>query len=375
MATIVVSGALANKPHNGGEAWVRLSWIEGFRRLGHDVYFVEQVATGAPFEESLHLAWFRQVTSGFGLADRAALISDDGRSIYGSTSRALESLAKEADLLVNISGNLSWRPMMSRLRRTAYVDIDPGFTQFWHQQGVALVPQHDVYFTIAANLGRGDCSIPPAGLPWKITRQPVVLSQWPVVKSAPDRFTTIASWRGPFGPIEHNGRRLGVKAHEFRKLVMLPAKVRQRLEIALSIDSGDEADLQKLLANGWVLVAPSAVAATPEAFRSYVQQSGGEFSVAQGMYVDTHSGWFSDRTVRYLASGKPALVQETGFSRELPTGCGLLSFTGEADAATAAAAIAADYDAHCAAAREIAERYFAHDIVLPRFLEDAGGLR
>jgi hypothetical protein len=93
------------------------------------------------------------------------------------------------------------------------------------------------------------------------------------------------------------------------------------------------------------------------------------------MYVDTHSGWFSDRSVRYLASGKPALVQETGFSRELPTGCGLLSFTGEADAATAAAAIAADYDAHCAAAREIAERFFAHDIVLPRFLEDAGGLR
>jgi hypothetical protein len=375
MGTILVSGALANKPRNGGEAWVRLSWIEGFRQLGHDVHFVEQIAGGASFDESLHLAWFREVTTAFGLADRAALICDDGRTIYGSTVAELQSLAADADLLVNISGNLAWQPMLSRLRRTAYVDIDPGFTQFWHVQGVARIPQHDLYFTIAANLGRSDCSIPTCGLPWKTTRPPVVLSQWPVVRGDPDCFTTIASWRGPFGPIEHDGKRLGVKAHEFRKVMSLPAKVRQRLEIALSIDAGDEADRQKLLVNGWRLVAPADVAATPQVFQQYVQQSGGEFSAAQGMYVDTNSGWFSDRTVRYLASGKPVLVQETGFSRELPTGRGLLTFASEAEAVVAAAAIAADYDAHCVAARAIAAQYFAHDVVLPRFLDDAGGVQ
>ena len=376
MSTILISGALANKPRNGGEAWVRLSWIEGFRQLGHDVHFVEQIADGAPFDEAVHLAWFRDVTEAFGLADRAVLICNDGHTIYGGTSAGLLSLAADADLLVNISGNLRWQPMMSRLRRKAYVDIDPGFTQFWHEQGIAPIPQHDHYFTIAANLGRPECPIPSAGLSWKTTRQPVVLSQWPVVPAVePDRFTTIASWRGAFGPIEHRGRRLGVKAHEFRKVLSLPTKVKQRMELALSIDDGDEADRRSLLANGWKLVVPGQVAATPEAFRTYIQQSGGEFSAAQGMYVDTHSGWFSDRTVRYLASGKPVLVQETGFSDTLPSGKGLVSFRAESDAAEGAAAIAADYVEHCAAARAVAERCFAHDVVLPRFLDDVGGLR
>ena len=376
MSTILISGALANKPRNGGEAWVRLSWIEGFRQLGHDVHFVEQIATGAPFDEGVHIAWFRDVTATFGLADRSTLICNDGQTIYGGTSAGLLSLASDAALLVNISGNLRWQPMMSRLRRKAYVDIDPGFTQLWHEQGIARIPVHDHYFTIAANLGRDICSIPTAGLSWKTTRQPVVLSQWPVVRATqPDRFTTIASWRGAFGPIEHGGRRLGVKAHEFRKVMSLPKKVKQQLELALSIDAGDDTDRRSLMDNGWRLVAPGEVAATPQAFRTYVQHSGGEFSAAQGMYVETHSGWFSDRTVRYLASGKPALVQETGFSDTLPSGKGLVSFRTESEAADGAAAIAADYAEHCAAARAIAERCFAHDVVLPRFLDDVGGLR
>jgi len=384
MAIIIVSGALANKPRNGGEAWVRLSWIEGFRKLGHDVYFIEQISEKAcvdragvacSLEDSINLEYFRQVTESFGLSGRSILICNDGEKIIGATRPELLALATGAALLVNISGNLQWAPVIQRLRRKALVDIDPGFTQFWHDAGTSRIPEHDHYFTVALNLGRPECCIPTCGIDWKITLPPVVLEQWPV-HAAPDplRLTTIASWRGAFGPVEASGKRYGVKAHEFRKFVALPSRVKQKLEIALSIHPGDQRDSDLLRENGWQTVSPADVAATPAGFRQYVQNSGGECSMAQGIYVDTNSGWFSDRTVRYLASGKPVLVQETGFSRCLPSGLGLVSFRTFDEAVAGATSIAERYSEHCVAARSIAERYFSSDVVLNRFIDDAGGL-
>ena len=114
------------------------------------------------------------------------------------------------------------------------------------------------------------------------------------------------------------------------------------------------------------------MAGDPDAFRAYVQGSGAEFSVAQGIYVETHSGWFSDRTTSYLASGRPVLVQDTGFGRTLPVGEGLLAFRTLDEAIAGAADIGRRYGEHCAAARRIAEKHFDSDRVLTRFCEQAG---
>jgi hypothetical protein len=197
-----------------------------------------------------------------------------------------------------------------------------------------------------------------------------VLDEWPLTRtSEPGRFTTVASWRGPYGPVEHLGRTFGLKVHEFRKFVRLPQQASQTFEVALEIDPSDVRDLTLLRGHGWRIVDPRSVASDPQSFRRYVQSSGAEFSVAKGVYVETRSGWFSDRTVRYMASGKPALVQDTGFSGDLATGEGLVSFTTMKDAVDGAARIARDYDAHSAAARSLAERYFDSDLVLGRLLE------
>lgn len=373
MKTVVVSGALANKPGNGGGAWERFSWVVGLRRCGFDVYFVEQIDPGACVD--VNLRWFQSVTRRFGMADRSALVCADGKSCEGVAWPRLLQVAESAQLLVNLSGHLTLEPLLARIKRKVYVDVDPGFTQLWHSAGNpgARLEGHDFYFTIGENIGTPTCTIPTGGIPWRPIRQPVVLEDWPVsVEGRADRFTTLASWRGPFGPVEHAGRSFGLKVHEFRKVIDMPRRSPCHFEIALDIHPADEKDRQALLSRGWHLVDPRQVAGDPDAFRRYVQQSGSEFSVAQGIYVDTHSGWFSDRTVRYLASGKPALVQDTGFGRHIPIGEGLLTFRTLDEAVVGAERILKDYEKHCRAARALAEEYFGSDVVLGRFFEEVG---
>jgi hypothetical protein len=378
---VVVAGALANKPANGGEAWVRLSWVRGLARLGCRVVLVEEIAEAhctdaarrpAAFAVSANRAWFSEVTARFGLDGRAALLCDNGDSA-GLTRAGVADLAAEADLLVNISGHLADPVLFGAFRRRAYVDIDPGFTQFWHAAGQgARLGGHHRYFTIGERIGRADCPIPVGEFRWQPTRQPVVLDDWPSTDDpAGGRFTTIATWRGPFGPIETDRRRFGLKVHEFRKFLPLPGLVPGgRFEAALAIHPEERPDLDQLDACGWALADPVAVAGTPDAFRTYVSGSAAEFSAAQGVYVETRSGWFSDRTTRYLASGRPALVQDTGFSELIPSDKGLVAFSTLEEAAAGARSILADYDAHCAAARAVADSYFDSDLVLRRFLEN-----
>jgi hypothetical protein len=384
-----VAGAIANKPHNGGEAWVRLSWIRGLQRLGWRVVFVEQVATPAcidaagracDWEVSENRRFFDRVVADFGLDGSAAVIVDGSRVFHGMSRDELMDRAASARLLLNISGHLDWPTLFDRLANRLYLDIDPGFTQFWQAQGTggSRLKGHDAHYTVGLNVGAADCCIPTCGIKWRHVLPPVVLDDWPVAK--PDgkvdtdrssgRFTTVASWRGPFGPITHDGKTFGLKVHEFRKVLDLPAGTGLPFEIALAIHPGDAADREKLLAAGWHLADPAGVAADPRGFRDYVSGSRAEFSVAQGVYVDTNSGWFSDRTVRYLAAGRPALVQDTGFGRHLPTGTGLVSFRTPAEAAVAAADIVARYDEHRAAARAIAERHFDSDRVIGGLLAD-----
>jgi hypothetical protein len=357
VTTVLVAGALANKPGYGGEAWVRLSYVLGFRRLGLETSFVEEIEE--PSDEAI--AWFTDVVERFGLSGSAALVDREGEPFLGEPPDG-------ADLLVNVSGNLRGEKLLRRARRRAYVDIDPGFTQYWQAQGKLGVDGHDVYLTIGENIGRPDCPIPTNGLDWLPTRPPVVLDDWPVAgDGSPDRYTTVASWRA-YGPVEADETSYGVKAHEFRKFVELPRNAPGTYEIALDIHPSEAGDLALLRDNGWQLVDPREVAGDPFAFRAYVQGSGAEFSVAQGIYVETGSGWFSDRTVRYLASGKPVLVQDTGFT--LPTGEGLLAFRTLDEAAAGAREIAWDYQRHGRAARRLAEEEFDSDRVLTRLLEN-----
>jgi hypothetical protein len=168
---------------------------------------------------------------------------------------------------------------------------------------------------------------------------------------------------------------MGTKAHEFRKFLELPALTHAPFELALDIHPGDARDIASLGAHGWALVNPHEVVPDPNAFRAYVQQSGAEFSVAQPVYVETGSGWFSDRTVRYLASGRPALVQDTGFSRLYPADVGLVAFTNMEEAVEGARRIMADYPTHAQAARRIAEEHFDASRVLGRFLDDVDAAR
>ena len=385
MRTVVVGGAVANKYRNGGEAWVRLSWIRGLQRLGWRVYFVEQISPGAcvaadgspaPFERSATRAYFDRVMEQFDLVGSSALVLGEGEATSGLSYQNVLELAGDAELLVNVSGHLHDRELMRRVRRRAYIDLDPGFTQFWHVQGNtgARLEGHDVYFTVGENIGTSASTIPTCGIDWRPLPPPVVLADWPAADPAPGAFTTVGAWRGAFGPVVDEGRTYGLKVHEFRKVIELPRRVPDaQFEIALEIHPGDAKDREALLANGWRLTDPRVEVPGPLEFRRYVQRSGAEFSVAQGIYVDTASGWFSDRTVRYLASGKPALVQETGFDRNYPVGEGLLSFRTLDEAAEGAERIRSDYERHSRAARALAEERFDSDKVLTRFLEEALG--
>jgi len=378
---IIVAGAIANKRGSGGEAWVRMSWVRGFQRLGFDVELVEEIAssacvddTGAPVaaEESANRRYFDRVGELFDLNGRATLVIDGERTI-GHPFDDLADRMREADLLVNISGHLRNATLFGAAQQTALVDIDPGFTQIWDHDGTAPIEAHDRYFTIGENIGRPDCPIPTGGLRWLTTRQPVVLDDWsPRDDDAFERFTTIANWRGPYGALTLDGRTLGLKVHEFRKVIELPLSVPASFELALNIHPADGRDRSALLDNGWRLVDPIACCSDPSAFREYVRSSSAEFTVAQGVYVDTNSGWFSDRSVRYLAAGLPVLVQETGFSRHLPSGRGIVSFTTPDEAVAGARSIVEHYADHRRAARSIAEEHFDSDRVLTRFLELAG---
>jgi hypothetical protein len=369
---IIVSGAIANKAGQGGEAWVRLNWVLGLRKLGFEALFLEQLSAGAP--ES-GVDFFRTTMQRHGLLESSALIGA-GRTLCGMEFPRVLDFASGADALLNISGHLTSEPVMERVRRRVYVDIDPGFTQIWHAQGATGLglEGHDLHFTIGENIGTSDCPIPTSGIHWRKTRPPVVLDEWPVVASAAfDRFTTIANWRGSYGTVEFDGRTYGLKVHEFRKFIELPRDTGLPFEIALGIHPADHKDRSALEAAEWRLTDPVAAAGSAEAFRNYVRGSGAEFSVAQGVYVHTQSGWFSDRTAVYLASGLPALVQDTGFSRNLPTGAGLLTFSNMEEAMAGAESITRDYAIHRCAARAVAEEYFDSNKVLQRLLSEIAG--
>jgi hypothetical protein len=383
---VVVAGALAQRPSRGGHAWVFLQYLLGFRRLGFDVLFLDRLepdtcvdAEGRPVgvDASAGLAYLRSVMAGAGLDDAWSLLFDGGRQTRGRSRDDVLAHVRRSTLLLDVMGYLGDPELLDAAPRTAFLDIDPGFGQMWQAQGLAeMFGSHDAYVTVGANVGRPGCAVPSLGLSWVPVRPPVVLSQWPERPLPPGRprVTSVGSWRGPFGPVEHEGRTYGLRVHELRALFDLPRRVDADVELALDISAAEEPDLERFDTGGWELVDPLTVAGTPEEYAAYVRGSSMELLVAKGMYVHTRSGWFSDRSACYLASGRPVVAHDTGLGDDLPLGAGLLAWSTPDDAEDAVRRVLADLPGHARAARAVAEEVFDSDRVLPALLDRLGGV-
>jgi hypothetical protein len=348
--------------------------------LGWDVLFVDRLepgmcvdASGSPasFRSSVNLGYLARVMERFGLGERWSLHYDGGREVAGmDRSRAIEEVRRSA-VLFNVMGYLEDEELLAAAPVRVFVDIDPGFGQMWTELGLARpFAGHDRFVTVGARIGKDGCAVPTCGLEWIPTLPPVETSEWPAsADGGGARFTSVATWRGAFGPIEYQGRTYGLRVHELRRFAELPRRTRASFELALDIDDADAADRRRLEEAGWTLTDPRAAASDPWRYRRYVQGSAAELMVAKNMYVDTQSGWFSDRSACYLASGRPVLAQDTGFDRLVPTGEGLVVFSTLEQAVAGAEEIVRDYRRHSRAARAIAVEHLAADRVLPRLLE------
>lgn len=378
--SVVIGGALAQKPFQAGHTWQFLQYLLGFRKLGWNVLFLDQLDEGmcvdgtgrpVPPDRSRNVAYFVSVMDAFGLDGAYSLALDgNGRRIGMSRDSVLQACSS-ADFLLNVMGYVTDEEILAAVRRRVFLDTDPGFGQMWEDLGLAdLLSGHDDFVTIAENIHEPGCAIPDCGRNWIAWRQPIVLDEWPAATTPPQRgFTSIGSWRGPYAPIEHQGRTYGLRAHEFRKFMELPRRVEEPFEVALDIHAAETADLERLREEGWKLVDPAVVARDPWAYRAYIQGSRAEFMATKGIYVHTGSGWFSERSICYLASGRPVLAQDTRLGDLYPIGEGLLAFSTLEDAVEGARAISADYGRHSRAARQIAEAHFASEKVIPRLLE------
>jgi len=258
-----------------------------------------------------------------------------------------------------------------RFRRSAFVDTDPGLLQVWMTTGDICVAPHDVYFTIGETVGTPEARIPDCGLRWHYTPPPVFLAEWPVVPADPaSSYTTITHWWG--GTFEFRGTTFSNdKGAAFLEYAGLPSRTSAKLELAVCLGEHYEEWRARLEPQGWHIREAWDVSATPEEYRSYIQRSRGEFSCVKGCYVQFANAWVSDRTICYLASGKPAVVQHTGPSRFLPDAAGVFRFRSMDEAVRALAAAEADYARHSRLARALAEEYFDGCRVIARVLERA----
>lgn len=371
---------VAADPWQGGATWAVLQYVLGLRELGHEVYLVEPVPPkavrpmGAALVDSENAQYFRQVVDQFGLAHHSALLCEATQETYGVSYPALEGIARRADLLINISGMLTDETLLNAVPVRAYLDLDPAFNQLWHTvQGVdRRFAGHTHFVTIGLQIGEPGCPVPTCGLTWLKTLQPIVLRYWGSADPVHcNSYTTVANWRG-YGSIDHAGVRYGQKAHSLRDFLDLPALTCEDFVLALSIHPDETKDLAALAKHGWRLVDPRQVAGSPAAYQKFIHESKAEFGIAKSGYVVSRCGWFSDRSVCYLASGRPVIAQETGFSRHLPAGEGLFAFSTRDEFIRSAETVRADFNKQAVRARAIAEEYFDSAKVLPKLLQAVG---
>jgi hypothetical protein len=360
----------------GGHSWHHLQYLIGLQRLGHEVVFFEHfgwenscydpaqdILTGDP---SYGISYVRSLLEPHGLADKWCYLAEDGAE-HGWTRKALARFCADCDLYLNLS-NINWIPELEQCRRRVLVDTDPVFSQIGGFGLGGPFSRYHALFTYGQNVHQPGCEMPTGGAQWQPTRQPVVLDLWPVSEPNPSSpFTTVINWSS-FGDKEFRRRVYGQKDRQFEPFFSLPNETGQPMEIAVKVPEPVRA---RLLAGGWRVRDPREVTRDPYSYQQFLTQSRAEFSVAKHGYVSTQCGWFSDRSSAYLAMGRPVIVEETGFSRVLPTGEGLLSFTDPEEAREGIWRVNADYAHHCRKARAVAEEYFDATKVLTELLNGA----
>ncbi len=374
----------------GGVAWDYLQYPIGFARLGHDVVYHEdtwcwpyhplrRTMTDDPAYSAGYLRdFFARYAPELGERWHYLHLHE---SSCGMSRAAFADFARGADLFVNVSGGSFFPDALSPRCLKVFLDTDPGYNQIilserpsWSEnvdRWCAGVRAHDRHFTYAENLGSPDCTTPTAGIAWRKTRMPVVPELWPArpADARPESpWSTVMTWNVFKGKLEYRGVEYRGKADEFSKIAGLPRRLGQQFRVAVG---GTEAPLAELAAQGWAAEDGPGATLTPADYQDYLAASHGEVSVAKQVYVALRTGWFSTRSACYLAAGRPAVVQDTGFSNLLPTGRGLHAFATEDEAAAAIEAVEADYPAEMKAARDIALAHFDARQVLPRLIEDA----
>jgi hypothetical protein len=379
-------------PNGGGHLWVYLHWALALRELGCRVIWLE----GIDLDDSDLSATARRRRRGgdvgecvatlkarldcYGLADALALYSMNGQALPADLAERSLDLeeAADADLFLNLWHSQPAR-VVQRFRRSAFVDTDPGVLQVWISTGQIRLAPHDIYFTIGETVGTPAARFPDCGLRWFYTPPAVFLPEWPassdVERSPPQTggaapYTTVAHWWG--GTFEFQGMTFcNEKRVSFLQYLDLPVRSPVPLELAVCLAEYYEEYRQLMEPKGWRLREAWDVSSTPEAYRAYIQGSRGEFSCAKPAYINLETAWVSDRTICYLASGRPAVVQHTGRSRFLPDADGLFRFRNLEEAAAALAAAEADYERHCRQARALAEEHFNARRVVGQVLERA----
>jgi hypothetical protein len=370
---VVVAGIIARYPF-GGVTWCSLMYLLGLRNLGHEVLYIEDTGeciydpeqNTRSEDPGYGTRYIHAALEPFGFGDRWSFVNFNG-DYHGQSREAVQAFCADADLFVNLSGgSWFWRDEYVRIPRKVFIDTDPVFTQLaiakaegWY---VEFFRGFDHLFTFGSNIGTPACEVPTGGLTWHKTWQPVTVADWQSGgPPSTDRFTTVMTWKiESFTDVDGN------KDREFVKFIDLPSRAGQRFLLAVN---GPQTLLRE---HGWDTVDAMGVSRSPWDYRRFIQGSKAEFGVAKHAYVSTRSGWFSDRTECYLAAGRPALVQDTGWSAHLPSGTGLLPFATPQDALDGLDRIASDWDRHSRAASEIARDCFDASRVLPTFLEVAG---
>ena len=371
---IVFAGIVARYPF-GGVTWCSLMYLLGLQALGHDVLYLEDTGeciydpeqNTRSLDPSYGTRYIQAALEPFGFGNRWSFVNYDG-TYHGRSGDAVRAFCADADLFINLSGgSWFWREEYARIPRRIFIDSDPVFTQLAIAKGEAwyvdFFRQFDHLFTFGANIGTSASDVPTGGFTWRKTWQPVITDQW--CTDAPprgDRFTTVMTWRiESFTDVDGN------KDREFMRFIDLPARSSQAFELAIN---GPQ---ELLRSHGWPTVDAMNVSRTLWDYRDFIQASKGEFGVAKHAYVSRRSGWFSDRTECYLAAGRPAVVQDTGWTDHLPAGAGLIAFSTVEEAVDGLERIAREYEFHARQAREVAREYFDATQVLPRLLEEACG--
>jgi hypothetical protein len=376
---VIVAGYMIRYPL-AGMMMAFFHYVLGLSRLGHQVVYVEE--SGWPDAcYDPRTGWYsNDPSAGFNalmrLADRFGLestsvcyVDRESGEASGMSLGDLRGHLESADLLLNIGGTCSL-PEFGLCNRRALIDMDPVFTQAGRFGGRDLSEYH-AHFSYGANIGFSECSVPDAGLHWRPTVPPVVPELWSDHTDQPAEsaaFTTICNWNA-YGAIEYAGEHYGQKDEEFIRLGDMPRRSPQSLELALA---GADAAMQATLRDwGWKLRDAAEVTIDFDAYANYIFQSRGEFSAAKHAYVQTQSGWFSDRSVCYLASGRPVVLQDTGIGRWLPASPAVLTFSTAQQALECLESMRSDYGLRCRSARDLANDFFGSEVVLPKLLEAA----